>query len=121
MEAERHNNSSFTDTISRQAAIDLCDWYDNPSMREDLEKLPSAQPEVKEGQWIRRDSGFDAECKCSVCGYRDFVPQNDTYWFNRNYCPNCGAKMYSPSRYIRCREGEKSRTDWLMNRSMKVE
>ena len=27
------------DAISRQAAIELCDWYDNPSMREDLEKL----------------------------------------------------------------------------------
>lgn len=34
------------DCISRKAAIDLCDWYDNPSMREDLEKLPSAQPEI---------------------------------------------------------------------------
>ena len=34
----------MNDLISRQAAIDLCDWYDNPSMREDLEKLPSAQP-----------------------------------------------------------------------------
>lgn len=27
------------DAISRKAAIELCDWYDNPSMREDLEKL----------------------------------------------------------------------------------
>ena len=30
------------DAISRKAAIELCDWYDNPSMREDLEKLPPA-------------------------------------------------------------------------------
>ena len=37
-------NQLATDTISRQAAIDLCDWYDNPSMHDDLEKLPSAQP-----------------------------------------------------------------------------
>ena len=27
------------DVISRKAAIELCDWYDNTSMREDLEKL----------------------------------------------------------------------------------
>ena len=31
------------DLISRQAAIDLCDWYDNPSMREDIEEMPSAR------------------------------------------------------------------------------
>lgn len=36
----------MSDLISRQAAIDLCDWYDNPSMHDDLEKLPSAQPEI---------------------------------------------------------------------------
>ena len=34
------------DTIYRQDAVDLCDWYDNPSMHDDLEKLPSAQPEI---------------------------------------------------------------------------
>lgn len=33
------------DCISRQTAIELCDWYDNPSLHDDLEKLPSVQPE----------------------------------------------------------------------------
>ena len=33
------------DCISRRAAIELCDWYDNPSLHDDLEKLPSVQPE----------------------------------------------------------------------------
>ena len=37
-----------TDTISRQAAIELCDWYDNPSMREDLEKLRPVFTEIAE-------------------------------------------------------------------------
>ena len=32
-----------SDLISRQAALELCDWYDNPSMREDLEKLRPAR------------------------------------------------------------------------------
>ena len=43
--AQLSQEGTTSDTISRKAAIDLCDWYDNPSMREDLEKLPSAQPE----------------------------------------------------------------------------
>jgi hypothetical protein len=58
-----------------------------------VKDLPTAQPERKEGHWIRRDCGLDVECKCSVCGYKDFVSPHDTYWFKRNYCPNCGAKM----------------------------
>ena len=51
------------------------------------------QPEPQEGHWIRTDCGLDVECKCSKCGYRDFVEPRDEYWFKRNYCPNCGAKM----------------------------
>lgn len=35
--------SNALDSISRQAALELCDWYDNPSMREDLEKLRPAR------------------------------------------------------------------------------
>ena len=58
-----------------------------------LENLPPAQPEPQEGHWIRTDCGLDVECKCSKCGYRDFVAPRDEYWFKRNYCPNCGAKM----------------------------
>ena len=55
--------------------------------------MSPTQPEPKEGHWIRRDCGLDVECKCSKCGYRDFVEPRDEYWFKRNYCPNCGAKM----------------------------
>ena len=60
-----------------------------------LKSLPAAdvQP-VKHGRWEERDCGFDVECRCSVCGYKDFIPtKHDRYWFNRNYCPNCGAIM----------------------------
>lgn len=45
LKAQLSCEGTTSDTISRQAAIDLCDWYDNPSMREDLEKLPGVQPE----------------------------------------------------------------------------
>lgn len=58
-----------------------------------VREIISAQPEPQEGYWIRTDCGLDVECKCSKCGYKDFVEPGDEYWFNRNFCPNCGAKM----------------------------
>ena len=58
-----------------------------------IKELPTIQPEPKERHWIRTDCGLDVECKCSACGYKDFVSPHDTYWFKRNYRPNCGAKM----------------------------
>ena len=79
-----------TDTISRQQAIDALDCING--VEEVLRSLPSVQPERAEGYWIRIDCGLDIECKCSACGYRDFVEPHDTYWFNRNFCPNCGEK-----------------------------
>ena len=84
-------NQLATDCISRQQAIDALDCING--VEEVLRSLPSAQPERAEGYWIRRDCCLDVECKCSACGYKDFVSPHDTYWFKRNYCPNCGAKM----------------------------
>ena len=105
----------MNDLIERQAAIDALDFEivhmtaycdgkneGNPLAQynkglEDgkkaIEALPTIQPERADGYWIRRDCGLDVECKCSACGYKDFVSPHDTYWFKRNYCPNCGAKM----------------------------
>lgn len=45
------------DVISRKAAIELCDWYDNPSMREDLEKL---RPVRFSTDTISRKAAIDA-------------------------------------------------------------
>ena len=84
-------DTNVGDTISRQAAIDALDCING--VEEVLRSLPPAQPELHEGHWIRTDCGLDVECKCSECGYRDFVEPRDEYWFKRNYCPNCGAKM----------------------------
>ena len=63
-----------------------------------IKELPTIQPEPKEGHWIRRDCVLDVECKCSACGYKDFVSPHDIYWFKRNYCPNCGARMVKGER-----------------------
>ena len=124
-----------TELIDRQAAIDALDCISG--VEEVLRSLPTiqpeptdeqvaeyckrrclhivtddffhtAQPEPKEGHWIRRDCGLDVECKCSKCGYRDFVEPRDEYWFKRNYYPNCGAKMKGV--YV----GEKN--EWIKKR-----
>lgn len=59
-----------------------------------IDHVPTIEAEpVRHGRWIRRETVLDTECKCSVCGYKDFVPKHDNYWFRRKFCPNCGAKM----------------------------
>lgn len=59
-----------------------------------IDQMPTIEAEpVRHGRWIRRETVLDTECKCSVCGYKDFVPKHDNYWFRRKFCPNCGALM----------------------------
>ena len=103
---EKRTETHACDLISRQAALekvrtmqtyklfegDDMILVDKADVQTELMMLPTAQPERAEGYWIRRDCGLDIECKCSACGYRDFVEPHDTYWFNRNFCPNCGEK-----------------------------
>lgn len=106
-----NDSAQSTDLIDRQKAIDALNEYfarigklkrrglteGEKAISLDtvgtIKTLPPAQPEPKEGHWIRTDCGLDVECKCSRCGYKDFVEPRDEYWFKRNYCPNCGAKM----------------------------
>lgn len=56
-----------------------------------LEKIPSVQPEQRTGKWERRivDSGYNADWKCSECGYKEMTD------FPTKYCPSCGTKMES--------------------------
>ena len=86
-----------SDTISRQAAIDICRA---PHMRNadcsDFEMaimmLPPAQPEHIKGRWISADAIFGGvPFYCSECGEntRDTV-MGKPRW---NFCPNCGADM----------------------------
>lgn len=61
---------------------------------EELDERVAIMEEGKTGKWLKRIILDQIECKCSACGYRDFMfGQEDPYWFNRKYCPNCGAKM----------------------------
>ena len=80
------------DVISRQAAVDAVvrvrehHAYDEI---EELNALPSAQPERKRGRWI--DETFKPwglvhhPYRCSLCG--------EHAEYDSMYCPNCGAKM----------------------------
>jgi len=103
LKAQLSQEGTTSDLISRQQAIDgkisiqrangVEIYSDEAVPVEYLKRLPTIQPEPKERHWIRRDCGLDVECKCSKCGFGDFVEPRDEYWFKRNYCPNCGAKM----------------------------
>ena len=109
---------SATDIISRQMAIDaLFELYEyqrdiDPTEAADLvrqgiylaekkiEQLPSAQPELKRGQWEMLQMPISPPVyKCSVCGSHALQSvtgclMNRHYEANlTNYCPNCGAWM----------------------------
>ena len=96
------------DLISRQAAIDALNGEISITgranaeavrgyvrlVKDRLERLPSAQPEPKEGHWILRKSpDGDEQYECSECGvlweFIDGTPEDNEAYF----CPNCGAKM----------------------------
>lgn len=95
----------MSDLIDRQAAIDAVTPFDDEyRIRDEIEDLPSAQPERKKGEWIEREvthiDDLEAKdiitawqsCKCSVCGRYDTRPY--MYYFNApKYCSWCGAEM----------------------------
>ena len=84
----------MNDLISRQMAIDAIwdginmDIY-TKEVKEILEELPTAEPRT--GKWIEEDIHSNWSdwtlYFCSECG-RQFKDLEE-----RNYCPNCGAKM----------------------------
>ena len=60
----------------------------------DLKKLPTVQPEPKEGQWIPHESPDGGmQYECSECGvlweFNDGTPEDNEAYF----CPKCGTKM----------------------------
>ena len=96
------------DLISRQAAIDVILPYcpdddgtcsksgdDLRNLLDDIENLPSAQTERKEGKWIDNKGLY----QCSVCKHI----WSELWWVEScpidrmnkimHYCPNCGAEM----------------------------
>ena len=94
--SEFPNNS---DAISRQAAIDAVQNRHMMLSKEkvllvnDLEKLPSAQPERAMGTWMPDTMCYYEErFICSECkgNYKVDTCMGNPMW---NFCPNCGADM----------------------------
>ena len=93
------------DSISRQAAIDAAMRYcpdddgtcskadrDIRELLDELENLPSAQPERKKGRWINTYPDIEPNPMfmygiCSECGFEQSISDK------LNYCPNCGTQM----------------------------
>lgn len=82
------------DLISRQAALEIkvSDGYNVDGILyvpfkdvyKHLKTISSVHPEQKTGRWI----DMDDHVMCSCCGATH-------YGADKNYCPNCGAKMES--------------------------
>ena len=98
------------DLISRQAAIELVDWYQHEfiecdyafgELSNELSKLPSAQPERKKGKWVFEDGSpvnrglkVGETAVCSQCG--ETAPGYPFWECDlelTNFCPHCGARM----------------------------
>ena len=91
----------MNDLISRQMAIDALSsiFAPTPTQKdmvgdclEVIEKLPSVQPEQKNGHWINAYPDIEPNPMfmygiCSVCGFEQALSNK------LNFCPNCGAKM----------------------------
>ena len=85
--------------IDRRAALEIAMSYcsdddgccskaghDIREMLDEIESLPTIQPEVRRGRWTK--DGCEHKYfyyRCSVCGV-----DNDG---RTKFCPNCGAKM----------------------------
>lgn len=92
------------DLINRQAAIELCDWYEHEFsecdhiirlITEDLKSFPPAEPERQKGKWRITLDNDEKMYECSVCKCRMIKEPYDLAvgMHGYNYCPYCGAKM----------------------------
>lgn len=88
--------------ISKQATVELAMKYcpdddgavqcdgDIRGLLDELEDLPSVQPERETGEWIKVPGMNE---RCSVCNKYFPLSFFEDRPFEINYCPNCGAKM----------------------------
>lgn len=85
----------MSELIDRDAVmLRVREFIGNPTYNEnmlvnDLNALPSAEPERKKGRWL-----WDEEdrCYCSECGNEDDLSIDGVYMMH-DFCPNCGAEM----------------------------
>lgn len=82
------------DLISRKAAID-CVTYDVEHTIECLKALPPAQPERKQGEWIRYGEDGEPNDVDTVFWQCDQCLNTETGRRDKpmDFCPECGADM----------------------------
>lgn len=71
------------------AAIKGTDSYYADSVKEEIDKVPSAQPERKKGAWI--NGGRIIRCNRCKIGYATVNGMKSALTYK--FCPNCGADM----------------------------
>ena len=115
--SQTHENDHNADIgkmeiIYRQAAIDVVldrmnvEKHGRNAKPEEiqwaLEKLPSAQPETKQGEWIPHSEMYtfpgteltsSGGVICSSCGFRTHNRMHKLIGCPYNYCPICGTAM----------------------------
>ena len=88
----------MNDLISRQDAIDLLLANGMITAAIYVERMPSAQPDRKNGKWHgwnhhdpywQRDGKSPLFLICSECNDA-VIYSSGVHW---NFCPNCGVKM----------------------------
>jgi hypothetical protein len=69
--------------------------YDIREMLDEIEALPTIEPEVRHGRWNRvRTAGVISVWKCSECDSTITENSSSTNPANHyKFCYNCGAKM----------------------------
>lgn len=90
----------MADLIERQAAIELCDWYQHEfcecdyafgELANELHKLPSAQPEI---------------IRCKDCKHWDIFDTHSTLMPNHKRCRGSMGKIYTAPDFY-CAFGER--------------
>ena len=81
---ESARNMFFHSPYERMSHEDRIEFALN--MVEDVPTLDYAP--IRHGEWVTKPDGFiPADIYCSECGKRY------NFFYNPNYCPNCGARM----------------------------
>ena len=58
-------------------------------IRNAIDNAPTVEQPT--GKWIDNQNNSGGGINCSICG--KMLPCTDEYWYETDYCPNCGAKM----------------------------
>lgn len=89
--------NAITAEVSRQMGVNVDKYellkalaYDRDQYHKGYEDAKRAYERPK-GHWIDNQDNSGGGINCSICG--KMLPCTDEYWYETDYCPNCGADM----------------------------